>query len=460
MYEIIVNISRYIFLIYICIFLLLGFFICLSEKSIICINNKIYLLMQRLIIFFFHTSAFTILSFNKETRNIDLSIVPFFILTLVFIILGNIIACIFYKNSCHLLWNGIFFLMSIGITTLYRLNPYLAKRQFIWFILGFCICLVTPIILNILPRLNLFKYLYLFLGLSLLLATLIIGIEDGGAKNWISIKNFTFQPSELVKILFIFYLSSCFCSHHLRIRDLIFPSIMSFIFIVCLVFQTDLGSALIFFMTYLVILYISTSKIWLVYLGAILASIGSFLGYKLFNHVRVRVQIWLNPWSDISNKGYQIAQSLFAIGTYGAMGSGFNMGMSQTIPVVEKDLIFSAICEEFGVLFAIGLISIFIMIFYRSVRISLNSQNKFLGLLSSGMTSLLCFQTFLIIGGATKFIPLTGVTLPFVSYGGSSIIINFIIIGILQWVSIRNVKYNLSNQEIDNIEVDNIEIEI
>ena len=235
---------------------------------------------------------------------------------------------------------------------------------------------------------------------------------------------------------------------------------MSFIFIVCLVFQTDLGSALIFFMTYLVILYISTSKIWLVYLGAILASIGSFLGYKLFNHVRVRVQIWLNPWSDISNKGYQIAQSLFAIGTYGAMGSGFNMGMSQTIPVVEKDLIFSAICEEFGVLFAIGLISIFIMIFYRSVRISLNSQNKFLGLLSSGMTSLLCFQTFLIIGGATKFIPLTGVTLPFVSYGGSSIIINFIIIGILQWVSIRNVKYNLSNQEIDNIEVDNIEIEI
>ena len=174
-----------------------------------------------------------------------------------------------------------------------------------------------------------------------------------------------------------------------------------------------------------------------------MACLGSVIGYKLFSHVRVRVEIWLNPWSDISNKGYQIAQSLFAIGTYGVMGSGFNMGMPNTIPVVEKDLIFSAICEEFGIFFGIGLILIFIMIFYRSVKVSLNSQNKFLCLLSSGMTSLLCFQTFLIIGGATKLIPLTGVTLPFISYGGSSIIINFVIIGILQWVSIRNDKYNI-----------------
>ncbi len=196
-------------------------------------------------------------------------------------------------------------------------------------------------------------------------------------------------------------------------------------------------------MTYLVMIYIATSKSWLVLLGSFLACLGSVIGYKLFSHVRVRVEIWLNPWSDISNKGYQIAQSLFAIGTYGVMGSGFNMGMPNTIPVVEKDLIFSAICEEFGIFFGIGLILIFIMIFYRSVKVSLNSQNKFLCLLSSGMTSLLCFQTFLIIGGATKLIPLTGVTLPFISYGGSSIIINFVIIGILQWVSIRNDKYNI-----------------
>ncbi len=230
---------------------------------------------------------------------------------------------------------------------------------------------------------------------------------------------------------------------------------MSLVFIICLVFQTDLGSALIFFMTYLVILYISTSKTWIVLLGSFLACIGSVIGYKLFNHVKVRVEIWLNPFSDIDNKGYQIAQSLFAIGTYAPMGSGFNRGMPNTIPVVEKDLIFSAICEEFGVFFGIGVILVFIMIFYRGVKISLNSQNKFLGLLSSGMTSLLCFQTFLIIGGATKLIPLTGVTLPFVSYGGSSIVISFVLIGILQWVSIRNAKYNVheDNKNYQEVEI-------
>lgn len=450
MYEIIINISRYIFDIYIFAFLLIGFLICIGEKNIISINSRLYLILQRLIIFFFHTSTFTILILNKETKKLDTNTILFFLITLIFIVLGNIIVSLIYKNSCPLLWNGIFFLMSLGIAELYRLNPHLAKRQFIWFILGFCICLIIPIILNILPRLNLFKYLYLFLGLSLLLATLLIGIENGGAKNWISIKGLTFQPSELVKILFIFYLSSCFSNHNLKIKDLIFPSIMSLIFIVCLVFQTDLGSALIFFMTYLVMVYISTSKTWLVLLGSFLACIGSIVGYNLFSHVKVRVEIWLNPWIDISNKGYQMAQSLFAIGTYGALGSGFNMGMPTTIPVVEKDLIFSAICEEFGVFFGIGIILIFIMIFYRSVKISLNSQNKFLGLLSSGMTSLLCFQTFLILGGATKLIPLTGVTLPFISYGGSSIVINFVLIGILQWVSIRNAKYNLYYEDNKN----------
>ncbi len=450
MYEIIINISRYIFDMYIFAFLLIGFLICIGEKNIISINSRLYLILQRLIIFFFHTSTFTILILNKETKKLDTNTILFFLITLIFIVLGNIIVSLIYKNSCPLLWNGIFFLMSLGIAELYRLNPHLAKKQFVWFILGFCICLIIPIILNILPRLNLFKYLYLFLGLSLLLATLLIGIENGGAKNWISIKGLTFQPSELVKILFIFYLSSCFSNHNLKIKDLIFPSIMSLIFIVCLVFQTDLGSALIFFMTYLIMVYISTSKTWLVLLGSFLACIGSIVGYNLFSHVKVRVEIWLNPWIDISNKGYQMAQSLFAIGTYGALGSGFNMGMPTTIPVVEKDLIFSAICEEFGVFFGIGIILIFIMIFYRSVKISLNSQNKFLGLLSSGMTSLLCFQTFLILGGATKLIPLTGVTLPFISYGGSSIVINFVLIGILQWVSIRNAKYNLYYEDNKN----------
>lgn len=441
MYKIIVNISRYIFLFYISIFLILSFLICLCEKNIVKINIKKYTLIQKLIILLFLITSFLILSFDDQIMHINYNDIIFFLVSIAFIVFANSMASFFYRKSCTLIWNGIFFIMSIGLVMLYRLNQHLALKQLVWFILGFAICMITPIVLSILPKLDYFRYIYLFLGLCLLLSTLYLGIENGGAKNWISIKGITFQPSEVVKILFIFYLSSCFSNENIKVRYLIFPSIMSLIFIVCLVSQVDLGSALIFFMTYLIMMYIGTSRVLLLFISIFLSCVGSFISYNLFNHVRVRFQIWINPWSDISDKGYQIAQSLFAIGTYGILGSGLNMGIPNTVPVVERDMIFSSICEEFGSLFGIELILIFIMIFFRFVKISLNSRNRFLSLVSSGLTSLLCFQSFLIIGGVTKFIPLTGVTLPFISYGGSSIIISFIIIGILQWISINNSKY-------------------
>lgn len=454
MYEIIVNIARYVFLIYISLFLLSGFLIALSEKNIVKINIKRHLLFQRTLILLFHITSFIILSFNPETRLFSKEVISIFLISTLLIFLGNLIPVLLYKRSCPILWNGIFFLISIGIVMLYRLNPYLAFKQILWVILGIIFSITLPIILTILPRLDLFRYIYLFLGLSLLLATLIFGKEDGGAKNWITIKGFTFQPSEVVKILFIFYLSSSFARQNLKLRHLIFPTIMSLIFIACLVFQTDLGSALIFFMTYLVLVYISSSKTWIVVLGFFLAGIGSFIAYHLFGHVKTRFDIWLNPWENITSKGWQIAQSLFAIGTFGLFGSGLNLGMPKSMPVVEKDLIFSAICEEFGTLFGIGVMLVLIMIFFRGVKISLKSNNIFLSLVSSGLTSLLCFQSFLIIGGVIKFIPLTGVTLPFVSYGGSSMLISFVIIGILQWISIRNSKYEEKVEYLECIEED------
>lgn len=452
MYEIIVNISRYIFLIYIGLFLLSGFIISIGEKDIIKVNIKKQINFQRILILLFHITSFFILSFNTETRLFEKDIIPFFLISTGFIFLGNLLSITIYKKSCHLLWNGIFFLISIGIAMLYRLNPYLAFKQIIWSILGLSICLIIPLILTIMPRLDFFKYIYLLLGLALLLSTLIFGKEDGGAKNWITIRNITFQPSEVVKILFIFYLASCFSKQNLKIRHLIFPSLVSLVFVICLVFQTDLGSALIFFMTYLVLVYISTSKTWIIMLGSILTVIGAFISYNLFRHVKVRFDIWQNPWKDVTGKGWQIVQSLFSIGTFGLFGSGLNLGMPKSMPVVEKDLIFSAICEEFGVLFGIGLMLVLIMIFFRGVKIALKSNNKFLSLVSSGLTSLLCFQSFLIIGGVIKFIPLTGVTLPFISYGGSSMLISFVIIGILQWICIRNYKYNDQIEYIECIE--------
>lgn len=438
MFEIAVLICRYLFIFYIAYFLFQAAQIVLTERGFIFSDIALCLSKQKLAIIFFHLTALLILAYKPAEYKFSSYMLIIGCVSMLLLIFGNSIINKIYPYSCPLLWNCIFFITDIGLITLMRLNPRLAQKQLIWIFAGFGITLLIPLIFRILPRLNKLKYLYLALGFLLLVSTLIFGNKSGGAQNWIMIGSFGFQPSEAVKILFIFYLASEF-SKPRTIKQLLIPSAISAFFILCLVFQTDLGSALIFFMTYLIIVYISTQKELLFFLGLFMASIASFAAYKLFSHVRVRVATWQNPWQDIDRGGYQIAQSLFAIGTPGIFGSGLTRGYANYIPVVERDFIFSAICEELSVVFAIGMLIIFVIIFYKGMKISLSTSNSFLSLLSAGLTGLLCFQTFLITGGVTKLIPLTGVTLPFVSYGGTSMVISFITIGVLQWVcSINN----------------------
>ncbi len=436
MFSLNILLSKYLFLLYIIFFIYNSCLYLLSENKIIRSKNS-YLSRLRIIIIFTHITAFLIISYIKDTYSFDIPILIFAGVSILIFIIGFVCIDIFYKKSCHLMWNIIFFLTDIGVITLSRLNFDLAKKQLIWIVMGLICAFVIPYIIKILPRLDLFKNIYLTVGLVLLIATILFGNEEGGATNWLTIRNITFQPSEAVKLLFIFYLSCCF-SNNPNIKHIILPTAVSSIFILCLVFQTDLGSALIFFMTFMTILYIGTSNIILTLSGFSAAAAASVIAYNMFAHVRTRVLIWKNPWAEIEVKGYQIAQSLFAIGTKGFFGSGLTKGFPKSIPVVEKDFIFSAICEEFGVIFAILVICLFILLFYCMVMTSLKSNNRFLTILSAGITSMICFQTFLILGGVVKFIPLTGVTLPFISYGGSSIIINFVILGLIQWIHIRN----------------------
>ena len=275
----------------------------------------------------------------------------------------------------------------------------------------------------------------------MLIFTLVFGSVSGGSKNWISIGSFGFQPSEIVKLLYVFYLASAL-SKRPDFHDVIAPTVISGLVVIFLVVQKDLGSALIFVMTYLIVLFIATSNYLYLISGIGAVSLASVIAYKLFSHIQVRVEAWQNPWSDVAGKGYQIAQSLFAICTWGITGIGLTRGYATSIPVVERDFIFAAICEEFGSIFAIGLLAIFILILLEGARGALENRSRFLTLLCAGFTALLAFQTFLIIGGVTKFIPLTGVTLPFISYGGTSIVITYIIIGIIQWIISRNGEYS------------------
>jgi len=215
-------------------------------------------------------------------------------------------------------------------------------------------------------------------------------------------------------------------------------SVVAGIHIMILVLERDLGAALILAITYLFMLYVATSKSLYLFGGLGAASVASFVGYQLFSHVKVRVNAWLNPWADITGDGYQVTQSLFAIGTGGWFGLGLGRGLPSSIPVVKSDFIFSAIGEELGGIFALCIILIYLNLFISFINIALMQRDMFYKLIALGLSIIFIFQVFLCIGGATKFIPSTGVTLPLISNGGSSIIYIMILFSVMQGLCMIN----------------------
>ena len=429
MTELLIFISKYIFIILMLIFCLQSKYL-VSKGRIVDKNpedgaNAVRL--QRFTIILFHILAYATLTFNSEIPIED------YLLTatggLVLVILAPILIGLVYNRINGLAINCMYLLMDISLVILQRLDPDLALKQMIFFFMGTGVILIIYPILKYFKRFEELKYFYLVLGFILLLVTIIFGSTVRGATNWIKIGGFSFQPAEIVKILFVFYFASVFC-RYTDFKDRVIQTVVGFAFVALLVLQKDLGSALIFFMTFVIMLFVSTGSLFFTFSSIGLASVGAVMAYFLFSHIRVRIAAWLDPWSDISNKGYQISQSLFAIGSGGIWGSGLGKGYASTIPIVETDFIFSAICEEFGVIFAILMMFIYMTLFYCGVRSALNTRDKFKAVLASGLTGLICFQTFLIIGGVTKLIPLTGVTLPFVSY----VVICTVIVGLLLWI--------------------------
>lgn len=441
MFDLVIMLSRYLFVVYITIFLWQGAVYILDEQGTRFGNPRHAVSIQRIVIIFMHITAFMILSYERGKFSFDKNTLLLGAAGLTFILYANFATSKVYKKSCPLIWNGMIFLIDTGLIMLQRLNPELAIKQLIWIILGFSIMLSIPFVLKLVPRFEIFEKAYIIASFVLIISTLILGKEEFGSVNWIKIGSFGFQPSEIVKFLFIFYLASVF-RKRVELKQLITTAILSGSIVLLLVIQKDLGGALIFFMTYMVMLYIATSNSILFFGGMGAASIAAFFAYKLFSHVRVRVSAWQNPWRDIDSGGYQIVQSLFAITTWGFLGSGLTKGLPLKIPVVEKDFIFAAICEEFGSLFAMGIVCIFIMIFFRGILISLNCVRRYYSLLAAGIITMFAFQTFLIIGGVIKLIPLTGVTLPFISYGGSSVLVSIMMIGLLQWINVYYERHS------------------
>jgi cell division protein FtsW (lipid II flippase) len=442
---------RYVFVALIAYFLWQGVTYLLDEREIKNLNRAASAMKQRVIIICFHLIAFLIMGYKTGEFLFDERALITGGAGLLFFIGAMILTTIVYRKGCPLLWNGVFFLLDIGFVMLYRLDTAVSERQLMYAALGFGAAMLMPLMFNVaqriahIPKVDIVYYI---LSIALLSLPFFIGDRRGGSLNWIEIHGVRFQPSEVVKFFFVFYLASTL-KRKRGLAQLAPSALAAASLTLILVMQKDLGGALIFFMTYMIMLYISTGKEWLFFLGMGAASGGAWMAYRIFSHVRERVSIWIDPWADPYDTGLQILQSLFAINTWGVFGSGLTLGMPKHIPVVTSDMIFSALCEEFGGIFGLCVIGVFIMVFYRGVNIALRSGTAYSSLLAAGFTGLFTFQTFLILGGATKFIPLTGVTLPFVSAGGSSVVVSILMIGILQSIMRQNLIEARTRPDLD-----------
>lgn len=332
-------------------------------------------------------------------------------------------------------------LAVISIATLYRLDKLLAIKQLVWVTLGIIGYILIVAILPDLRSFAKYKKVYMIITLILMPLALIFGKTIGGAKNWIVIGQFMFQPSEFGKITLVLYLASALATYENKktfqedFKSLLEPALVAMFSLGCMVLQADLGSALIFFGISVTMLYVATSKKKYVFTCLGLSSVGATAAYFLFAHVKRRVKVWRNPWAYRYDEGMQIVQGLYGIASGGLFGSGLGQGYPEYIPVNDSDFIYAVICEEFGIIFAVGIMIIYFLLFYRGIRAAFVTDDKFSQLIAVGFSTMIACQTLVIIGGIFTVIPLTGITLPIISYGGSSILTTFFALGILQKIS-------------------------
>jgi len=325
-------------------------------------------------------------------------------------------------------------LAVIGMVMLYRINMEVSIKQIIWFAVGVTGFILIVVLMPDTVSFSKYKYIYLVATLLFMSLGTIHGTEINGSRNWIRLGGFQFQPSEFGKLTLVAYLAAEL-KNYKSFKNLIIPGAAVMISLGFMVVQKDLGSALIVFGISITMLYIATSKFRYVIICILLAGVGAVLSYHMFGHVRTRVMIWRNPWPYANNQSYQIVQSMFSIASGGLTGSGLGLGHPEYVPINTTDFIFATLCEELGVLMGFAVIILYFLLFYRCMRAAVYCSDKFSRLLAVGYSSMIASQVLVIVGGVMNAIPLTGVTLPLVSYGGSSMLITFFSLGIIQKIS-------------------------
>lgn len=407
-------------------------------------HNKIYFL-QTLIVVIFHAVGYITLFM----RTSDIRYFFFFAFQELILLALALVYQTIYRHMSHLLLNNMLMFLFVGFVILGRLAFENAVRQFIITIVAFGISMAVPWFILKLKSLKKLTYIYAGVGIFLLGAVWLTGAVTNGSRLAFRLFGMSFQPSEFIKITLVLFNAAILSDCKNKMRYLI-SALFTFCHIILLVLSRDLGSACIYCATYLFMVFLANKNILTLIGGMVAGSGAAVLAYKMFSHVRIRVQTWINPWSDMDKTGYQLSQSLFAIGTGGYFGMGLLKGKPYSIPYVNEDFVFSAIAEELGVVFAILLVILYLFVVLNVFRMSFRVKDEFHALTLAGCAVTLGIQVFLTVGGGTRLIPLTGVTLPLISMGGSSLCATILMFSLLQGIYIKEfTTYDLEELEDD-----------
>jgi cell division protein FtsW (lipid II flippase) len=343
-------------------------------------------------------------------------------------------------------------LNGIGFIAISRLDRDLARVQAGWTAVSVAAFVLTLVLVRHIRTLERYRYTCLLIGVAALLLPSLpgIGTEINGARLWVRLGPLNFQPGEAAKVLLVVF----FAAYLVEKRELLRsgtrrflglampdpkhlgPLLLAWGFsILVMVRQKDLGSSLLFFAVFAAMLYIATERPAYLFVASGMFVVGAVVAYQFFGHVRDRVGAWIDPWSVAKTTGFQIVQSMYALGSGGFAGTGLGLGSPQKIPNAPTDFVFSAIGEELGLIGTVAVCILFLLFVGSGFRIAVQADRPFNKLFAAGLTTIIGVQAFVIIGGVIRVIPLTGVTLPFVSYGGSSLVANFVIVALLLRIS-------------------------
>ncbi|MCD8156485.1 MAG: FtsW/RodA/SpoVE family cell cycle protein [Clostridiales bacterium] len=424
MLHLITELSKYvmIFLFMICTYYSFAVLSVKNEER----QNRMYR-SQTTCMFLIHLDAFVVIFAVQE----QIKILIFYGAQVAFFLFLFLIYRVIYRRAARLVVNHMCMLMMIGFIILTRLDVDSAIKQFEIAVLASVVTVFIPQLVRKLKFLRKFTWAYCAIGILALGVVLVLGQMSGGAYLSFTIAGITFQPSEFVKIIFVFFVA-CMLYESTDFKQVCITTAAAAVHVLILVLSTDLGAALIFFITYVIMLYAATRKPLYFFGGMGVGCLAAVAAAKLFSHVRVRASAWLDPFANIDGSGWQVAQSLFAIGTGGWFGMGLYQGLPEKIPVASSDFVFSAIVEEMGEIFGICIILVCLSCFLMFLNIAMQLKDPFYRLIALGVGSVYGIQVFLNIGGVIKCIPSTGLTLPLVSYGGSSILCTIIMFAIIQ----------------------------